>query len=271
VNYPHIKKIYVDGDLLLYGVGFATQKNIYHIYVDELLVWVGSDKKQINRIFKGVDYSYEKYIYIQPLLAAIETYKTIIKNYKKLFGTEDLEVILTGDTNFRNDIAKAKVYKGTRTQDKPHNYRGLKEYMIKDGAIVTENEEADDYISYKTYNNYEVVAVTEDKDAINTPSYIYNPKKKELTYVDEPMATKHFWTQVLTGDMVDNIPGLPNCGEVGARTILEECTTYAECERATALAYACNKKLDDPEAYLLEQGTLLWMRREPNEMWRIGL
>ena len=264
------RKVYVDGDILLYEIAFATQRNIYYIYVDDLLAWVGSDKREINRIFKGIDYSYERFVYVQPLLTAIHTYETKLKAYAKKFGTNRIDVVLTGPTNFRNEIAISKPYKGTRVQEKPYNYADLKAVMIEEGAIVTENEEADDYLSYMTCNKYDVVAVTTDKDAYNTPSYIYNPKKEELTYVSEEDANKNFWTQVLTGDSVDNIPGLPGCGKVGAEETLEGCTTYQELERAVSLAYACHPHIDNPEEYLTEQSVLLWMRREPEELWNIG-
>ena len=263
--------VYVDGDILLYEVAFATQKNIYHIYVEGIEVWIGSDKRLINKIFKDIDYGYEKYTYVQPLLSAINTYKTRLKTYAKMFGTTNIEVVLTGPTNFRDEVAISRPYKGTRTQDKPYNYPELKVYMIEEGAIVTENEEADDYLSYMTYNKYNTVNVTIDKDAYNTPSYIYNTNKGELTYVSEEDATKNFWTQVLTGDSVDNIPGLPNCGKVGAHILLDELKTYQECEREVGMAYAVHPAIDDPEAYLIEQAVLLWMRREPEEEWRIGL
>lgn len=263
--------VYVDGDLLLYSIAFATQKNIYHIYVDNQLAWVGSSKKEINRIFKGIEYDYEKYVNIQPMLSAVETYKTVLKRYQKQFETNDVVVVLTGDTNYRNEVAISKPYKGTRHQDKPYNYADLKKYMIKQGAVVTVDEEADDYLSYMTCNKYNTVAITQDKDALNTPSYIYRPDTQELVHVSEQMATKSFWTQVLTGDSVDNIPGLPNCGKVKAATVLEGCTTYQECEQAVAMAYAVHPKVDDPEAYLTEQAILLWMRREPGEIWHIGL
>ena len=265
------RKVYVDGDILLYEVAFATQTNIYHIYVDGTEVWVGSDKRKINRIFKGIDYDYEKYVYVQPLLTAIDTYEKKIQAYKRLFGTNKVEVVLTGPDNFRDEVAVTKPYKGTRKQPKPYNYGDLKLVMIEDGAVVTQNEEADDYLSYMTCNQYHNVAVTLDKDAYNTPSYIYNPKKEELTYVSEEDATKNFFTQMLTGDGVDNIPGLPRYGKVRAEEVLEGLSTYKELRKAVAMEYACHPDVDDPEAYMTEQGILLWMRREPEEMWHIGL
>lgn len=265
------RTVYVDGDILLYEIAWATQHNIYHIYVDGIRAWIGSDKREINRIFKGIDYSFERYVYAQPLMSAINTYETRLKHYAKKFGTNKIEVVLTGATNYRNEVAVSRPYKGTRVADKPINYADLKLYMIDQGAIVTDNEEADDYLSYMTCDNYNVVAVTTDKDAYNTPSYIYNPKKDELTYVTEEDANKNFWTQVITGDSVDNIPGLPGCGKVWAEENLEGLTTYEELEKAVAMAYAVRQGVDDPEAYLTEQATLLWMRRSPGERWRIGL
>ena len=264
-------KIYVDGDILLYEIAFATQKHGYSIYVDGIRAWHGSDKREINRIFRGIDYTYEKETYVQPLMTAINTYKQRLKAYAKKFSTNKIEVILTGTGNFREEVAVSRPYKGTRTQDKPYNYAELKMYMIEEGAKVIDGEEADDYLSYMTHLEYHSVNITIDKDAYNTPSYIYNTTKEELTYVTQEDADKSFWLQTLTGDSVDNIPGLPRVGKVNAEGILEGCTTYKECERAVGVAYACNKAIEDPETYLVEQATLLWMRREPEERWRIGM
>lgn len=264
------KTIYIDGDLLLYSIAFATQKNIYHIYVDEQLAWVGSSKKEINRIFKGIEYDYEKYVAVQPILSAVETYKIALKKYAKQFETNDVVVVLTGDTNFRNDIAVTTPYKGSRTQDKPYNYKALKDYIISDGAIVTDGDEADDYLSYMTYLKYNTVNVTIDKDADNTASYIYNPKKEELIYVSKQDAYLNFWRQVLVGDSVDCIPGLSGYGKVKAKNLLHSGMSYDEMERIVGLHYAMHKDVDDPEAYLTEQATLLHMLLEPNEVWEIG-
>ena len=264
-------KVYVDGDLLLYEVSSATQKNVYDIYIDGTLAYTSSDKRKINEMFKGIDYGFERWVITQPIMAAIDTYKKILKGYEAMFGTRRIEVVLTGTGNFREKIAVSREYKGTRSKEKPNNFYKLREYMIKHGAIEVDGEEADDYLSYNTYMKYDTVAVTSDKDALNTPSYIYNTRKEELIYVSKEDADKNFWTQVITGDSVDCIPGLPNVGKVGANQLLEECETYQECERAVGLAYACHPAIDDPEAYLTEQATLLWMRRKPEEEWHIGL
>jgi len=269
-NTKKFDKVLVDGDLLIYAVAFATQRNIWHIYVDELLAYVGTDKREINEKFSEIEYTYEKYTYTQPPFAAIKTYDTILKGYAKRFKTNKIDVHLTGDTNFRNEIAISRPYKGTREAPKPNNYAVLKEYAIKNGAIVSENEEADDVLSYLSCNNYDVVVVTIDKDAINTPSYIYNNKQDKLIYVSEEDANKNFWSQVITGDTVDNIPGLPNVGKVWVEENLCGLSSYQELEQAVGLAYACHPDIDDPEAYLTEQATLLWMRRKPGERWRIG-
>ena len=260
--------VYVDGDLLLYSLGFATQRNIYHIYVEGQLAWIDSDKRKINKIFKDIDYDYEKYVYVQPLLSAIQTYKAIINGHIKRFNTKDIRVVLTGKNNFREKVATTRPYKGTRSKDKPYNYAGLKEFMIKNGAIVTEGEEADDYISYKTYNRIYSIAVTDDKDAMNTPSYIY--RKEEIIRVTEEDADRNFWSQVITGDSTDNIPGLPGVGKAALPRIYEGCVSYQDYECAAGVAYASHPGIDDPEEYLREQGTLLWMRRHPEEMWDLG-
>ncbi|QZI86249.1 hypothetical protein PODOV005v1_10015 [Vibrio phage PS32B.2] len=72
---------------------------------------------------------------------------------------------------------------------------------------------------------------------------------------------KFFCTQLLTGDTVDNIPGLPRVGPVKAEAILNECNGMEECLKAVREAYRAFYG-DEWAERLEEQGKLLWMCRE---------
>lgn len=266
----------VDGDILLYSVGFATQTNIYVVYkVGEWSgdpIWIMSDKKRLNKLLKDEpdDYIVEKWVDIQPPLSGCLTIDAILKGYQKRFGTKKIEVYLTGDENFRVPISVTLPYKGNRTQDKPYNYAALKQYLIdKWHAKVVKYEEADDMLSKIMYQSPRNVAVTDDKDLLNTPGYLYRPKDEQLIYVDEAAATRHFYVQLMTGDkQTDNIQGIPGIGEVKALKALAGAETWQEMECIAGLHYAL--AYDDPEAVMNEMGQLLWMRRQDGELWKIG-
>jgi len=267
-------RVAVDGDILLYSVGFATQTNIYHVYkVGQWSgdpIWVMSDKRKLNALLKDEpdDYIVEKWVDVQPAMSGCLTLDRILEGYQKRFGTKNIEVYLTGDENFRIPISVTLPYKGNRLPDKPYNYQMLKNFLIwKWKATVVKYEEADDMLSKIMYASPRNVAVTEDKDLLNTPGYLY--RREELILIDEASATRNFYRQLLTGDKsTDNIQGVPGLGEVKADKILAGAESWQELECRVGMQYAL--AYDDPEAVMTEMGQLLWMRRQDGELWRIG-
>ena len=269
-------RVAVDGDILLYSIGFATQTNFYAVYKTGQWcgdpIWVMTDKRRLNSLLKDEpdDYIVEKWVYVQPALSGCITIDRIIEGYKNRFGTKNIEIYLTGDSNFRVPLSVTREYKGNRSQDKPYNYSELKKYLIwKYNATVVKYEEADDMLSKIMYESTRNVAVTDDKDLLNTPGYLYRPSKEELILVTEEAATRHFYEQLLTGDkQTDNIQGIPGMGPATATKVLAGAETWQEMECAVGMQYAL--AYDDPEEVMTEMGQLLWMRRTDNELWRLG-
>lgn len=101
------------------------------------------------------------------------------------------------------------------------------------------------------------VSVTIDKDLRSVPGWHWNPDKEEKpVYVSEEEADRFFYTQWMTGDSTDNIPGLWRVGPKKAEKLLsntERCdwdasilNMYKEEKRPE------NKQVDmDPEAFAL--------------------
>ena len=177
---------------------------------------------------------------------------------------QDCEGYLTGSGNYRFDIAKTAPYKGTRLSEKPKHLGIIREYMISAWAFsVQDQQEADDAIGIRAYTlgEEDYVICSIDKDLNNLRGKHYNFVKNEAYYVTEEQAIKNFYLQLLTGDRVDNIPGLSGIGPKKAEKILEDCVTEKELYSAVLKAYDGNVE------YLIEQGQLLWIRRKENEFW----
>ena len=177
---------------------------------------------------------------------------------------EDCEGYLTGTGNFRFDIAKTAPYKGTRVSEKPRHLGIIREYMISAWAFsVQEKQEADDAISIRAYamGEEDYIICSVDKDLNNVRGWHYDFNKNNRYYVTEEEALKNFYTQVLTGDRVDNVPGLAGIGPKKAAKILDGCVTEQELFTAVLASY------DNDIHRMTEQAQLLWLRRKEDELW----
>jgi hypothetical protein len=178
---------------------------------------------------------------------------------------EDCEGYLTGKSNFRFDIAKTAPYKGTRIAEKPKHLGIIRQYMIDAWAFsVQEGQEADDAIGIRAYalGEEDYIICSIDKDLDNLRGHHYNFVKNIRYYVTEDEAIKNFYIQVLTGDRVDNVPGLKGVGPKKAEKILSEAKTETELFNAVLAAY------DDDIHRMTEMAQLLWIRRKEGELWQ---
>jgi len=219
----------IDGDILVYRVGFSTNEP------DE-------EKFAISRMGNFVD------------------------RLIRLGGIETYEGYLTGKNNYRSEIATEQAYKGNRKDArKPVHYDSLREYLVsKWGFTVIDGQEADDAMGIKAYELPEDSSciMTIDKDLDMIRGWHYNFVKEDLYYVTEKEAIKNFYIQILTGDRVDNIPGIKGIGPVKAKKILENCTTEK------SLFKAVSEKYDHDIDKLTERGRLLWIRRKEKQLWK---
>ncbi len=188
---------------------------------------------------------------------------------------------LTGKENFRYAIAKRTPYK-ERIGNKPWHYKNLTAYMYgKYDVRIQEGLEADDLMSIEqTRRPGETIICTRDKDLRSVPGWHYGwelgnqpsfgPCEVEdfgsIRLSNDRKSIKgeglvFFYSQCLTGDRVDSIPGLGGCGPVKAFEVLGNTRTPEESFKAVLEAYRAVYG-DDAEVELLEQGQLLWMTRK---------
>ena len=229
------------------------------------------------------------------------------RTHKILHRKTDAEFI----PNFRYEVADVKPYKGTRKSDKPLHYDNLTAYMLNCyDCVVAEGLEADDLLAIHQTNYrtgrwtgddgrpVESVICSRDKDLRMVEGYHYSWTcgKQEAfgpecvdakgylqpTYDDggeKPKLTKVFGVgssffcyQLLVGDTVDNIPGIPRVGPVKALKILEGCDSTEDMLKAVRDAYREHYEGSWPER-MLEQGQLLWMCTEMKGgepvMWKL--
>ena len=225
------KKLLIDADYLIYGVGFASEED--------------SEKFAKSRL--------------------VETLEDMVYLHLK---ADSYEAFLTGKNNYRYEIAKTVPYKGNRKDaKKPKHYDALRECMItRLGAVVVDGQEADDEVAIRMSadpDKYLLIGV--DKDLRQIPGWHHNPHKAHTEYIDEFEAYKNFCLQLLTGDRVDNIPGLEGIGPVKAAKALKDAESK---EALLQAAFEKYKEHGHTIEYFTEQGQLLWLRRTEGELWQ---
>ena len=186
--------------------------------------------------------------------------------------------------NFREAIAVTKPYKGTRVKSKPFHFDNLTHYMLgKYDVQLAVGIEADDLIcidSSKAFHE-DTVICSRDKDLRMCPAIHYSwecgrqssegPVRVDGTGWLERRGDKvigygpiFFYYQLLVGDSVDNIPGLPRVGPVKALEALSSVGNERDCYEVVKSLY--EERVDgDWLEYLKEQANLLWMVRELDE------
>lgn len=174
----------------------------------------------------------------------------------------DVFFYLTGSNNYRFDIATIQPYKGKRGEKPVHLKATRDQLQTRWLAEVVEGQEADDALGIKATElkgNCTIASI--DKDLLMIPATHYNFVKKEWTEVSQEKGDYFFYKQLLTGDTVDNIQGVPGIGPKKAEKAYQGCTTVQEMYQKALEMYK-----GDAEA-LLENARLLWLRRYEGEMW----
>lgn len=209
-------------------------------------------------------------VILKPWRVCEEYIDKFLKDITKGAKCDTFEVHLSGVDNFRKDIAKTKPYKGNRTGARPFYYQQVREYLLdKHEALLSVNEEADDTLSIAQCLDPDgTVICTIDKDLFMVPGGKYDFRREENSYVTEYDGMRAMQYQMLVGDRVDNIQGVPKIGKVKASKLLEANddidVAWVRIAELYEKAYG-----DHYEAVMVEMGRLLWMRREVGEMWEL--
>lgn len=203
------------------------------------------------------------------------------------YATELPILFLTGKGNFRNEVATTKVYKGTRKKDKPFYFHKLKEYLLAayDTRLV-DGLEADDLLCIEQQSRLkhkDTIICSRDKDLRIQEGFHYSWEVAGQpsfgpAWVDElgilklkrggkkifGTGMRFFYSQLLTGDSTDNIPGLGRYGPIKTFNALAPCKTIDDLHNVVCELYR-EKFGDDWGEAMLERGRLLWMTKYLNE------
>ncbi len=208
-----------------------------------------------------------------------------IKNIIEASGSDSYQIYLTGKDNFRESVATIRPYKGNRKSEKPYHYERVRTFLEQfRGAIVVDGMEADDRLSIEQMKDLTMpqgglyqqfyarkwtkenpawtVICSVDKDLDNTPGWHYNWTKDDVYWVNEMDSLRNFYCQLLTGDSVDNIPGLFGIGKASVH--LKNTMEFGgEAEMYSYVRDQYEKRFGSYWVnFLDENAALLWMLRE---------
>lgn len=239
-------KLLIDSDSIVYASGFAADAQ-----------WKSQNEGKEQEALEIVPLSYALYCTKNMLISILDA-----------VPHTTFELYLSGSKNFRYDIAKTKPYKGNRDKaHRPTRYNEIREYLMNQfGAILVEGIEADDQLGIESQQNPECVIASIDKDLDQLPGKHYNWKKNKHYEIDEFTGWYNLYSQALTGDVSDNIPGLPKVGPVGASKILQNDKTHRELYESVLGAYLTRGFSSE---YLEEQMNLLYLWRKMPDKWEI--
>lgn len=253
-----VKKLLLDADILLYEISFAAETHWKLLHAE-----------------KG-----EEVEVPPPWEMVAEKIETRIPEIVNESGAEGEPILFfTGKSNFREKLATTFKYKELRP-DKPYHYYNIKAYLKSRFKFYEEEGlEADDLLGiFLTAYPDLYICGSRDKDLKQVPGWHYGWEvNKQPSFgpalIDElgtislnskrklvGTGARFMHAQMLMGDRVDTIPGLPGYGSVTAFKTLEACNTIDELEKAVLEAYR-GVYGDSAEERMIEIGRMVYMIR----------
>lgn len=187
---------------------------------------------------------------------ALHSVKVTVANIKKACNADKVEVYLSGEGNFRDELPLPSKYKSNREgMIKPLLLTEIRQYLVtKYKAKTVDSAEVDDRLVQRMWDGYtskqKIIGVTADKDAMGNMGWLYNPNKMsepefitglgELWLDDKGKVRGKgriwLYLQWVLGDLIDGYNPCEICGksygEKSAYKLLKDLKTDKECAQA---------------------------------------
>jgi len=275
-------KALIDADIIAYSCSCITDGKQYRLDAPFGTV-TSSKKKELNEICDEYNMPHdviETFWEPEDVANTCHSMKLMLMRILEDLdiNLDDCQLYLSDDNNFRYQVDPD--YKANRKSMRvPKNLVDAKEYLKNNwDTKILPNHEADDVLgiiqwkdyvqNYKDPTKCQTIICTLDKDLNMIPGWHFNWRTGDTFWVEEFDAMRLFYEQLLKGDRVDNIIGLKNIGDVRATKMIEIYSTEKEMWDKAVSAYVTEE--GDPtkgEERALRNARLLWIRREPNQMW----
>ena len=293
-------RVLIDADIVVFRCGFAAEHMMWYLAHDrdernqdgsmkefdgfkstEEFRYKSEAMERLDAILpgkhsrvEGEDYNLWCERQLAPVSHAYQNVNTLVGSIQAATGVTDFDThmyLSSGKDSFRYDVATTRPYKGTRDNGhRPTHEAAIRDYIIEHwSTTVAEGEEADDLLGIEQSADPDgTIIASIDKDLNQIPGLKYNFVDDRTYEVTLEQAVYNFHIQLMAGDSTDNIPGLPGIGPGKAAKALHGITDPHEQQRECWRMYQIHSGVKDPWAYMIEQGQLLWIRREVGEMWQ---
>jgi hypothetical protein len=282
----------LDCDEIAYMVAFSYQKKKYYVSKGDIKLYNSFSREEaIESIGNSQDLELESTLEVKHFKDVDIKINKIISSILINSNCYNYKAFLSGENNFRKDLATLQPYKGNRYTEKPVFLQEVKDYFKSNlKAEVVDYLEADDLLSHYSSILDDTVICSSDKDLKTVPGLNYNIRLRKFSRITEKEARYNFYTQLLVGDTVDNIPSPYLLGKVGAEKHMDKIDAGSTDKelydwikelyipKVTAVDKEGNYKTkwysgQDIDEVLYEIGNLLYMHRtlDVNERWEIPI
>ena len=248
-----VKRVTVDADILMFEAAHKAEGTFYYYPEEEFFTPV---KREMD--------TFCKFNKLDP---------SLVESCKRPMSFKVAEkCLLNRIAEIEEFFGEDKEYKGNRLkQKKPHYLQDVRDYIIEHFPTQeAEGQEADDLAGI--LQDEHTCALSTDKDWNTFPglhAMWTTPWSKEFKMweVSEIDALRNFYCQIIIGDDGDNILGLHGIGKDSTylkkiREMDNEADMFKLCYQ---LYY--QRFRNYASKFLLETGRLLWIRRNPDELW----
>lgn len=228
---PDRWRVLIDGDTMVYRCAFSAEKRMYRLMNGAETVFSASTKRDIKKWleeYTGPTLTEEKDEWAEPVSFALKATRTVLDHVLERLNPRDWYQIFisTPDVDdFRAHVATIKKYKGNRdNQPKPKYYADVRDYLVEQWkAVQVLGIEADDQLGLEQEPDGNTIIVSNDKDLYQIPGWHFNwtEENPEPFYIFPHEAERWLCIQLLAGDSVDNIEGLPGVGVKTAAKMLQ--------------------------------------------------
>jgi DNA polymerase-1 len=207
-------------------------------------------------------------VVVEPVEVAIMRVNDLMSRILQDTQSDTYKAYLTGSDNYRMEYNPD--YKGNRKDTpRPAWLQPCREHLVMQwNASVEDGQEADDAMGIEQMASKDTVICSIDKDLLMIPGEHYDFVKGIKREQFAIPAIRHFYWQLIMGDRTDNIFGFDGKARQTVPKFLEpiinELGSYDD--ELDMFEFVRGLYLDDKR--LLMNGICLWIRRNPDEIWK---